>query len=68
MDVPMMQIAKLELKAGETLVVMVQERLNAEQREMARETVASYLPAGVRALVLDGGAKLAKISAEAPDA
>lgn len=62
------QLAKMDLKAGDTLAVMVPFRLAAEQREKVQAMVHGLLPEGVKAAVFDCGVTLAKISGEAPNA
>ena len=64
-------IAKLELKPGDTLVFMTPQRLSERQRETIVEQLNILLLRpigldGVKAVVLDGGAKLAVLSPPEP--
>lgn len=63
MEAITVEIAKLDLKAGEMLAIMVPQMLNMEQRANLREMVRHILPDGVKAVVLDGGVTLAKVQA-----
>lgn len=63
MEALTVQIAKLELKAGDTLVLMCQQALPMESHARVRAMLAPSIPEGARCIILDGGATLAKISA-----
>lgn len=58
------ELAKLELKAGDTLVVTVPMRINDEQRNGIDFILRPIVPSGVRVLVLDGGTSLSVLSAQ----
>lgn len=57
------EIAKLDLKVGDTLAVMCDQNLHCQQFETMTKYVQSRVPVGVRVMILDGGLKLAKIGA-----
>jgi len=63
MESIIVQLAKLELEAGDMLAVMVPQHLHCEQRARMAETLKTVLPTGVKFAVFDGGVSLAKISA-----
>lgn len=64
MNAVTVEIAKLELKAGETLVLMVPQLFSAEQYERMHHYAKSVLPDGVKVMILSGGVTLAKIAAD----
>lgn len=53
MDVTRIEIAKLELQPGDTLVVKANGRLRNEQFDMLSAYVRSRAPEGVKVLLLD---------------
>lgn len=55
---------KLSLSAGDTLAVMVPNRLSAEQGAQLAAHLKAGLPDGVKVMVLDNGATVAAIKAE----
>jgi hypothetical protein len=57
------EIAKLDLKAGEMLAVMVPQLLNAQQREYFHAFMKAGLPEGVKFMLLDGGVTLTTVNA-----
>ncbi|HYD58955.1 MAG TPA: hypothetical protein VEC35_01275 [Noviherbaspirillum sp.] len=63
MDAMTVQVTKLELKAGDTLVLLCQQVLPSEAHDRVRAMLAPIIPKGARCIILDGGATLAKISA-----
>lgn len=63
MEALTVQIAKLELKADETLVVMAPMSLSGESMAQLRTVLTNVLPEGTKVLVLDAGITLAKLSA-----
>lgn len=48
---------RLDIKAGDTFVVTVDDRLSADQHNYLEQHIAARLPAGVKVLILDGGIK-----------
>lgn len=63
---PAFEIAKLEIKPGDFLVLRFKERLNAQQVDCLRAAVERQLPSGVKALVFDGQVDL-QVLAPLPD-
>jgi hypothetical protein len=61
------QVAKLDLAAGDTLVVMTPGLISAEQRDRFVAYVRNAVGSDVPVLVLDGGVTMAQLSAEAID-
>lgn len=57
------QIAKLELTAGDTLVVSTDAWLHAEQVHKIKAAIQPFLPEGVKAMVLDRGMTVTKLVA-----
>jgi hypothetical protein len=55
MDAITVQIAKLELKAGDTLAVMVPFVLTSDQREAFNAMLKNLLPKGVNSAVFESG-------------
>jgi hypothetical protein len=56
------QIAKLELKPGDTLVVSIDEYLSNDQVQAIKDHLESFLPDGAKAMVLSRGVTVAKLS------
>ncbi len=54
-------VAKLDISPGDTLVVMVPERISAEQHVRMVTHLQLHLPANTPILVLDGGGQLATV-------
>jgi uncharacterized membrane protein YdfJ with MMPL/SSD domain len=57
------QIAKLEMKAGDTLVVSIDEYLDNDRVQKIKDHFESFLPDGVKAMVLSRGVTVAKLTA-----
>lgn len=55
-------VARLEVRPGDVVVVTMRERLTAQQRAVLRSEVASVVPDGARVLVLDDGMGLAVLA------
>lgn len=54
-------IEKLTLKRGDVLAIMIQGSLTKEHAAKLRAAVETKLPKGVKALVVDGSARVAVI-------
>ena len=52
-EITRFEIAKLELRQGDALVVKCDEMLNQEQAKRIRATFEHYVPAGTKVIVLD---------------
>lgn len=63
-DAIQVQLTKLELKAGDTLAVMMNQAMNGEQLHACSEHVRRFVPEGVKVLVLGQGVSLIKITAD----
>lgn len=61
------QVAKLELAAGDALVLTVPNILTVDQRTKMIERVRQALGHDARVLILDGGISVAHVSAAATD-
>jgi hypothetical protein len=57
-DVPEFQIAKLDVRAGDRVVLKTDHMLSKEQTDYIREAVQRQLPADVVVVVLGGGLSL----------
>jgi hypothetical protein len=57
LNVETVQLAKLDLKPGDSLIVSYPSRLSTAQAAHVRETVGKYFP-GHNCLVLEGGMTL----------
>lgn len=58
-----LKIARLELRKGDTLVAKTgQQHLTKEQCDHIRESVAHYVPEGVKILVLTGDMTLSVVT------
>lgn len=55
-------VARLEVKPGDCVVVTMRERLTVQQRAALRAEVSQVVPNGARILVLDGGMGLAVLA------
>lgn len=58
------QIAKLEIKPGDRLVLFTDRTLTQEQHQFIKGTLEKFAPEGTNILVLDSGAKLAVLSTD----
>jgi HKD family nuclease len=56
------QIAKLELKSGDTLVVSIDDFLNNDRAQMIKDHLEPMLPKGVKAMVLGRGMTVTKLT------
>lgn len=59
------EISKLEIKAGDFLVVKVKQRLSSEQVNRLKADLEGKLPAGIKVLVFEGDVGLSIVSAPA---
>lgn len=66
MDAITVQIAKLELKPGDTLAVMAPDHISMEQATRIKQLMSDALPDGVKCIVLVGGLTPQKVAAEQP--
>lgn len=58
------KVASLTVRAGDTVIVMCDRALQAEQINRLGTYIESKLPQGVKALVLDGGMTVATLCAD----
>jgi hypothetical protein len=58
------EIARLELRAGDRLVIKVEAHLSRDQEEYIRAHFKQYLPEGVEMLVLDKHMSLSVLARE----
>lgn len=61
MEAITVQVAKLDMKAGDTLAVMVPQLLHREQREYMQALFTKQFP-GMKVAIFDGGITIAQIS------
>lgn len=61
MEAITVQIAKLELQAGDTIAVMVPNLITVKQAEHIKKSIGAYIPEGVKCLVLSGGMTLQRV-------
>lgn len=59
------EITKLDLAPGDTLVIFTQQWLSIETCAHMRAHLEPFVPSGTRILILDGGMTLGKIGAAA---
>jgi hypothetical protein len=57
-DITRFEIAKLELRHGDTLVVRTEQHLSKEQTAYIEAFVTPHIPDGCKVLVLGGGLQL----------
>lgn len=62
-DIPEFAIAKLELQPGDVLVLKFPEKLSREQMDNVRQAFSGAF-SGFKAMILDGGADIAVLSAK----
>lgn len=62
MEAMIVQIAKLELKPGDTLVVSTDECLRMEQAHNLQDFIKHLLPEGVKVMVLDRGMTVTRLT------
>lgn len=58
MNVETLQIAHLDVKTGDTVVVKINQPLTQGNAEHARQYVQAQLPEGVKLLILDADADI----------
>lgn len=57
-------IRRLNIKADETLVITLPERLSMQDMDDARKRVEAHLPAGVKVLFTTPGVEMAVVAAD----
>jgi len=62
-DITGFEIAKLQMRAGDTLVVRTDQHLSKEQTQYITNFVEPYVPEGCKVLVLGGGLQLIVLTA-----
>lgn len=62
LEVTRVEIAKMELKAGDVVVIQFQREAPAYARERVQAIVSSVLPDGVGVLVLNPGFEISVLS------